>query len=100
MLEIRMPTRPNIFKTALLSLSLSDRQVFLEESFVWLSEIQPQSENDRLFVEVFFEKLKEIYTIDVIPDIWLSTTFQLYQLQPLFHLWLRRIPKPSVSVNS
>ncbi len=96
----RMSSRENIFKNALLALSLTDRQIFLDDSFVWLSQIQPESENDKLFVQVFFEKLKEIYTVDVIPDDWLTTTFFLYTNLSLFSQWIRRIPQPSGSVGS
>lgn len=95
-----MSNRQNIFKTALLELSLTDRQIFLDDSFVWLSQIQPESENDKLFVEIFFAKLKEIYTVDVIPNDWLSTTFLLYAEQPLFSQWIRRIPQPRGSIDS
>jgi hypothetical protein len=92
--------RENLIKKLLLEMPLAERQAFLDDSFLWLASIEHKTENDRKIAEIFFQKLKAIYTVDTIPEEWFISNFILYRFNHLFIQWLRRIPKPSRTVQS
>lgn len=84
-------------RNALYSLSLSDRQVFLDSSFDLLKKIKEDlpNEHDKICIGKFMDYLKTIYFQKTIPESWFLHMIQLYNRHSFFASWIATIPKPS-----
>ena len=84
-------------RNALYSLSLPDRQVFLDSSFQLLNKSKEEitNEHDKKCIGKFIDYLKTIYFQKTIPESWFLHMVQLYNRHSFFLTWLATIPKPS-----
>lgn len=86
-----------VVRNTLYSLSLPDRQAFLDSSFDLLKKIKEDlpNEHDKKCIAKFMDYLKTIYFQKTIPESWFPHMVQLYNRHSFFLTWLATIPKPS-----